>query len=151
MKKIGIVVCIIMIMSLLGCNTTTKTPTTQGTAQSNKGTHTTTAKYKNGTYTALSDKWKYGRESATVIIRGGKISYILLKSLDTAGKEVNYNDWIGKKQANGEIKPNLKEFRVDMAARMMAKGTYQVDTIASATVSTRGWKIAVQRALDKAK
>lgn len=34
---------------------------------------------------------------------------------------------------------------------MLAKQTYKVDTIASATKSTSGWKVAVQRALDKAK
>lgn len=77
--------------------------------------------------------------------------YITLKRLDTKGKEVNYKEWVGQKEANGSIKPNLNKFRIDMAKRMLAKQTYMVDTIASATVSTGGWKLAVQRALDKAK
>jgi uncharacterized protein with FMN-binding domain len=153
-KKLGIFICAIMIMSLLGCNTKPKTSTNQGVAQNTpakSGTNTTTAKYKDGTYTGLSDKWKYGQESATIIIKNGKMTYINLKRLDLTGKEVNYNDWVGKKQANGEIKPNLKKFRVDMAREMISYQTYQVDTIASATVSTGGWKLAAQRALDKAK
>lgn len=172
MKKLAMIICGLMVISLVvaGCNTKPKTNTTPGTAQTTKTTKTTTTttpkttipktttpagtavtKYKDGTYTALSDKWKYGQESATVTIKGGKITYVTLKRLDTTGKEVNYNDWTGKKQANGAIKPNLKKFRVDMAKKMMANQTYQVDTIASATVSTGGWKTAVQRALEKAK
>jgi uncharacterized protein with FMN-binding domain len=157
MKKLGIVICVIMIISLVGCNTkpstTTKPKPGQGTAQTSKKTTSSAVSvhYKNGVYTALDDKWAYGQESATVTIKGGKITYITLKRLDTKGKEVNYKDWVGKKQANGEIKPNLKKFRVEMATRMLAKQTYKVDTIASATKSTSGWKVAVQRALDKAK
>jgi uncharacterized protein with FMN-binding domain len=157
MKKLGIFICAMMIMSLFGCNTapkTTKTKPNPGVAQTTttkSGVNTTTKKYKDGTYTALSDKWKYGQESATITIKGGKMIYITLRRLDLTGKEVNYNDWVGKKQANGQIKPNLKKFRLDMAKKMLTNQTYQVDTIASATVSTGGWKVAVQRALDKAK
>lgn len=173
MKKLGLLICAFMVMAMLGCNTksnVTPAPSVnQGTAQSNTaaspspspspspsvspGTaqHTTTAGYKDGTYTALDDKWKYGQESATITIKKGKMIYILLKRLDTTGKQVNYNDWTGKKQANGQIKPNLKKFRLDMAKRMLTNQTYQVDTISTATVSTGGWKVAVQRALEKAK
>lgn len=165
MKKFCIVLCTIMVFSIMGCSTksTPKPTPQQGTAQTKvvtkpKPVTTTTPivvtpkpKYKDGTYTALDNKWAHGQESSTVTIKSGKIIYIRLKRLDTSGKEVNYNDWVGKKQANGEIKPNLKKFRIDMANRMLAKQTSNVDTIASATVSTTGWKVATQRALDKAK
>lgn len=163
MKKICIVLSTIMVFSIMGCSTksTPKTTPQQGTAQTKvvtkpKPVTTTTPivvkpKYKDGTYTALDDKWSYGQESSTVTIKGGKIIYIRLKRLDTSGKEVNYNDWVGKKLANGEIKPNLKKFRIDMANRMLSKQTPNVDTIASATKSTSGWRVATQRALDKAK
>jgi uncharacterized protein with FMN-binding domain len=157
-KKIGVIICALMITTLLGCSTTTKPKVSQGTAQStttgavtNKGTHTTTAKYKDGSYTAFSDKWAKGQESAVVKIRGGKMIYVTLKRLDTKGKEINYKIWTGKKQANGVTYPNLNKFRVDMAKKMLANQTYMVDTIAGATVTTGGWKLAVQRALDKAK
>jgi uncharacterized protein with FMN-binding domain len=157
LKKIGVIICAFMITSLFGCNTTTKTKTNQGTAQSttsgavNKGTNTTTVKYKDGTYTAFSDKWAKGQENATVRIKGGKMIYITLRRLDTKGKEVDYKVWTGKKQPSGVVYPNLNKFRIDMAKKMLANQTYMVDTIASATVTTGGWKLAVQRALDKAK
>lgn len=169
MKKLCILISIIAIIVLSGCSI--KKTTNVGTAQKTKETTTTTQKtkvttttnsqknkenttalaYKDGVYTAYSDKWKFGQESAVVTIKHGKMIYVTLKRLDTNGKEVNYNDWIGQKETNGSIKPNLKKYRVDMAKRILTNQTYQVDTIAGATVSTSGWKLAVQRALDKAK
>ena len=158
MKKISVIICALLITSLFGCNTTNKPNSNQGTAQSttsksgvNKGTNTTVAKYKDGSYTAFGDKWAKGQESAIVKIKGGKMIYVTLKRLDTKGKEINYKIWTGKKQPSGVTFPNLNKFRVDMAKRMLGNQTYMVDTIAGATVSTGGWKLAVQRALDKAK
>lgn len=62
---------------------------------------------------------------------------------------MNYNDWTGK-EVEGKKRPNLKQFKDDMAKRTLGKQTYEVDTIASATVSCTGWKLAVKRALEKA-
>lgn len=174
MKKLGIFICALFVVSMVGCNTKPKTPANQGTAQGTKtpvtttkttttttttpagtqtkgGTNTTKAKYKDGIYTAYGDKWQFGQESATVKIKNGKMINVVLHRLDTNGKEVNYSQWTGQKEANGSVKPNLKKYRSDMAKRMLANQTYLVNTISGATVSTGGWKIAVQRALDKAK
>lgn len=159
MKKLCILISIISIITLCGCN---KKTTTIGTSQTTTKLTTTTkttppaiipktTAYKDGVYTAYGNKWKFGQESAVVTIKKGKLIYVTLKRLDTTGKEVNYKDWVGTKEANGSIKPNLNKFRVDMAKRILAHQTYQVDTIAGATVSTSGWKLAVQRALEKAK
>jgi len=69
-----------------------------------------------------------------------------LKRLDDNKKEVNYNDWDGTK---GD-KPNLKQYRLDVAKEMLKKHSPNVDVIAGATQSSNGWKAAVSAALAKA-
>lgn len=158
MKKIFILISIFTLITLSACN---KKAPTLGTAQRNITPTTSTAlklktttsaiSYKDGVYTAFGNKWAYGKEGAKITIKNGKIVNVYLSRIDTTGKEVNYNDWVGQKEANGSIKPNLKKFRLDMAKRIISKQSYQVDTISTATVSTTGWKLATQRALEKAK
>lgn len=109
-----------------------------------------TVKYKDGTYTTKGDPWQFGQEQAIVSIKNGKISDIVLKRLNKDGTEVNYDDWVGQ-TINSKVYPNLKKYRIDMAKRMIDKQSYEVDTISGATVSTKNWTVAVQRALDQAK
>lgn len=106
--------------------------------------------YKDGTYTAQGDKWQFGYENATVNIKGGKIDSITLRRFDPSGKEIDYSQWTGK-NVGGKTYPNLNQYRVEMANRMIKKQSYNVDTISGATESTKNWKLAVQRALDQAK
>lgn len=106
--------------------------------------------YKNGVYEAIGDKWEYGNEKAVVTIEGDKITNIDLKRLDKNGNEVDYNMWTGQ-EIDGKVFPNLKEYRITMKDEMIEKQTYEVDSIAGATVTTDNWKIAVQRALEDAK
>jgi uncharacterized protein with FMN-binding domain len=106
--------------------------------------------YKDGTYTGEGDKRQYGYENATVVITNGKIETITLRRLENDGKEVNYDDWTGK-EVNGKVRPNLKKYRTDLADQMVEKQTYNVDIISGATDSSKGWQLAVQRALEKAK
>ena len=108
-------------------------------------------KYKDGSYTAQGDKWQNGQEEAVVEIKDSKITSIILKRLDTSGKEVDYEKWQGQKDESGKVYPNLKQYRMDMSNKMLEKQSPDVDTISGATTSTKNWKIAVQRALDKAK
>ena len=105
---------------------------------------------KDGTYEGTADPWDYGQESATVTIKDGKITDIDLKRLTKDGKEVNYDEWTGA-EVDGKARPNLKQFKEDMASKMIEAQSYDVDTIATATVTTGNWKVAVQRALEKAK
>ncbi|MEJ8554754.1 FMN-binding protein [Tepidibacter sp. Z1-5] len=106
--------------------------------------------YKDGVYETYADKWEYGSEKAIVTIENNKIKNIELKRLDTNGNEVDYDMWTGK-EVDGKVFPNLKEYRISMKDEMIAKQTYDVDSISGATVTTDNWKIAVQRALKKAK
>ncbi len=107
--------------------------------------------YKDGTYSAKGDAWENGQEEAMVTVKNGKISDVSLKRLTKDGKaEVDYSLFDGKVH-NGKQYPNLKEFKETMAKNMVQKQSAQVDTIASATTTTKNWTIAAQRALDKAK
>lgn len=107
-------------------------------------------KYKDGTYTGTGDTWQQGTEDATVVIDSGKIKDIALRRLDTQGKEVNYDDWAGQ-EVEGKIRPNLKQYRIEMTNRMVEKQSTRVDSISGATISSENWKLAVKRALEKAK
>lgn len=104
------------------------------------------ATYKDGTYYGEGEHWEHGYEAAEFTIEGGKITKIVLKRMTTDRQEVNYDEWTGE-----DGRPNLKQFREDMAKEMIEKQTYEVDTIATATTTSEGWKQAVKNALDKAK
>ncbi len=62
------------------------------------------------------------------------------------GDEVDYDEWTGE-----DDKPNLKQFKEDLAKEMIEKQTYEVDAIATATETSEGWKEAVKNALEQAK
>lgn len=103
-------------------------------------------KYKDGVYYSKNINIQQGYDEAVVTIKNGKIKDIKLKRLDINQKEVNYNDWDGTK--NG--KPNLQQDRLDLAKTMIIKQSPDVDVIAGATKSSKGWREAVFDALAKA-
>ncbi len=110
-----------------------------------------TKNYKDGTYTGSAPAWEYGSETAEVTIKNGKITSVILKRLDTSGKEVDYEQWTGK-EINGTTYPNLKQYREDIARAIIDKqGTQGVDTISGANVTTQNWLTAVEMALQKAR
>lgn len=181
MKKICVVLSLLFTLTLVGCgnDSTEKKDNQQGTTTENNEKvtdntddadkdkditdkdKTTTENsdstdkinvgdLKDGTYEGKSDPWDYGQESATVTIKDGKITDIVLKRLTKDGAEVNYDEWTGT-EVDGKVRPNLKQFKEDMAKKMIEAQSYDVDTIATATVTTGNWKVAVQRALEKAK
>ncbi len=104
--------------------------------------------YKDGTYTGEGEKREFGYEAAEVTIEDGKIVGIVLKRMTPEGEEVDYDEWTGE---GADGKPNLKQFREDLAEEMVANQSYEVDAIATATETSEGWKQAVKEALDKAK
>lgn len=120
-------------LTLVGC----------GSSGDNQGGDTT---YKDGTYYGEGEHREHGYEAAEVTIEGGKITNIVLKRMTADGEEVNYDEWTGE----GD-RPNLKQFKEDMAKEMIEKQTYDVDAIATATQTSEGWKQAVKNALDQAK
>lgn len=145
---------VIMLFSVSGCANKDNSvqPTPVPVPQSIAIQQQKPAFLKDGTYTGQGDSWKYGSESATVTVKNGKITDITLHRLDQQGKEINYDQWTGTEmnEITGAYKLNLKQIRKDFANKMVQNQTYQVDTIAGATLSTMNWKTSVQRALDKA-
>jgi len=102
--------------------------------------------YGDGIYTGESEKREFGYESAEVTIEDGQIADIVLRRMTPEGEEVDYDEWDGQ----GD-KPNLKQFKDDLAKEMVSNQTYDVDSISTATETSEGWKAAVKEALDKAK
>lgn len=129
-KGISIILGLVLIISLSACS-------------SEKS-------YKDGKYTAQGDKWDYGYEEAYVTVKDNEIKEIILKRLDNKGEEVDYEKWTGK-NIDGKIWPNLKQYRVDLANKMIEKQSYEVDSISGATITCDNWKLAVKRALKDAK
>jgi major membrane immunogen (membrane-anchored lipoprotein) len=104
------------------------------------------ATYKDGTYTGEGEKREFGYEFAEVTVKDGEITDIVLKRMNPDGTEVDYDEWTGE-----DDKPNLKQFREDVAEEMIKKQGYEVDTVATATQTVEGWKEAVKNALEQAK
>lgn len=144
MKKSISIIYLMVLFSLTGCSLIT-----DQLSQDHGNEQIIKESYKDGTYTEEGDKWKYGNENATIIINNGKIASIILRKLDNIGKEVNYDQWVGK-SINGKINPNLNEYRIDLAQKMLEKQTYEVESISGATISSENWKRAVRKILDKA-
>ncbi len=158
MKKIMVLTAIIILaFTLGGCgprnNENQQTTTQEGIGQQTTTQETTSpvqAAYKDGTYEGVADPWEHGAENATVEIADGKIKSIILRRLDTDGKEVDYENWKGE-EIEGKVYPNLKQYRIDLADAMVKKQSYDVDIISGATTSCNNWKISVQKALETAK
>lgn len=162
MKKVlAIILSVVLVLSFAACtpkeetpapatpDTGTPAPTTPAPDAGTDTPGTDKGALKDGTYEGVGDKWQYGNENATVVVSEGKISQITLRRLTAEGQEVNYEEWTGADQG-AQTRPNLKQFREDLAKAMIEKQSTAVDDIAGATVSTKNWKIAVDRALEQA-
>lgn len=114
------------------------------TACSTQDVSNSNGAYKDGTYKAAGDKWDFGSEEATVIIKDSKIEEIALQRIDTEGNEVDYKAY---HEMGG---PDLSKARKEVSEAMVKKQTFEVDSISGASISSGNWKIAVERALEKA-
>lgn len=152
-KYFSFIIIIVIIFSFVGCannkDTTEQPGANDTTNNGERDNGDIIANLNDGEYTSQGDKREHGSEEATVVIDDGKISDITLRRLDEKGNEVNYDDWTGEEK-DGKAYPNLKQYRIDMANRMLEEQTYEVDTISGATESTEAWKLAVKRALEQA-
>ncbi|OGO78098.1 MAG: hypothetical protein A2Y23_12150 [Clostridiales bacterium GWB2_37_7] len=155
MKKIIVLAfALVLILSLTACAAPTPapapTPEPAPTTPEPATPGADNGALKDGTYEGKGDKWQYGDENATVVIAEGKIAQVTLRRLTTEGQEVDYEEWTGV-EVGGKVQPNLKQFREDLAQAIIAKQSTEVDDIAGATVSSKNWKVAVERALEQAK
>ncbi len=161
MKKLSLIMLLVLSMTLIGCTTTDKDKDNTGNDTENNGTDTgdkdtgdtTTddmSKWKDGSYTGEGDPWDYGSEDSTVVVKDGRMTEITLRRYDSEGAEVDYALWTGQ-EVDGKTYPDLKQYREDMANKMIDAQSTEVDSIAGATISCDNWKVATKRALDKAK
>lgn len=130
-KLIGILMLTVAMTSLAACSS-------QDVSNNNGA-------LKDGTYKASGDKWDFGSEEATVVIKDNKIEAVTLNRIDTEGKEIDY------KAYNEMGGPDLETARNELSNDVLNKQSYEVDTLTGATMSTTNWKVAVQRALEQAK
>ena len=126
-------------------STATKSPSDSSSSQSESAT-----KFKDGSYDEKGDPWAQGQEEVVINIKDGKINGVTLMRLDKAGKEIDYTKFDGKEH-EGKKYPNLKEYKETIAKKIIEIQSAQIDTISGATVTTGNWKVAIQKALDKAK
>lgn len=142
MKKIILfILVLVLIFSLSSCAYRAAKPV--------PGTTTPAVNWKDGTYDGKGDKWEYGDESATVLVSDSKIAHITLRKLTIEGQEVNYEEWTGK-EFQGQVRPNLKQFKEALAKAISTKQSTEVDDISGATISSKNWKLAIERALEQA-
>lgn len=156
MKKVlGLVLSVMLILSLSACSGKKEAAapaqdSTQATTQAPTQAATTAAetpKFKDGVYKADGEKRQFGYETVEVTVEGGKITKVDLKRMNPDGTEVNYDEWTGK-----DGKPNLKQFREDLAKQIIEKqATDGIDAVSGATDSTKTWIQAVGKALESAK
>jgi len=153
MKKIFIFLLIaLLVFSIVGCarDVEPQPQEDQETPPDETQVDEDDALYEDGTYEGVGDEWQFGNEDAIVEIQDGRIIEITLRRLDQEGEEVDYDNWTGE-EIEGRVYPNLNQYRFDIATLMIEAQHYEVDAISGATVSSENWKLAVERALEKAK
>lgn len=156
MKKIAaLVLSVLLVLSLSACGSkkpTEPTNTDNTTTNTNETTTSDAGQYKDGVYNLDGEKGEYGYNAVEVTVEGGKVSKVVLKRMNPDGTEVNYDEWTGVKGSDGSVKPNLKQFREDIASQIIEKqSTEGIDTISGATDSTQSWLDLVKQALESAK
>lgn len=154
MKKIvALVLSVLLVLSLSACGSkkAEEPNNTKPETSTNEPTTSEAGQYKDGVYALDGEKGEYGYNAVEVTVEGGKVSKVNLKRMNPDGTEVNYDEWTGV-EANGTTKPNLKQFREDIAGKIIEKqGTEGIDTISGATDSTKVWLELVGKALEEAK
>lgn len=114
------------------------------------------AKYFNGTFMGMSDPTNYGWGLAWVTVENDKIVNVILDEVtpqlkdgrpvyDAANRQV-----FTLKTSEYPYFP-YHEAKQEIAKRILEKQSYQVDAYTGATVSSKQWAKAVERALDWAK
>lgn len=148
-KNTTVILLIFLLFLIAACGPATDNEKDEDLSSGSQEGNDNDKPYEDGTYTGKGETWEYGSEDATVTIVSGNIDEIILRRLDNGGKEVDYDNWTGE-EIDGKTYPNLKEYRKTLADKMIEEQTYDVDSIAGATVSSDNWKLAVKRALEEA-
>ncbi|AOR24710.1 hypothetical protein [Clostridium taeniosporum] len=131
MKKILLIsLSLLLILSLNGCN--------------NKSV------YRDGIYIGQGENYSKGSDDVTVNIEGGKIVDVVIRHLDTNGKEIDYTKWTGE-NLDGNTNPNVQKYRADTIRNVLSKQSADITIIDEINDMSSNWKIAINDALQKAK
>lgn len=180
MKKIiSIVTTTTLLFTLSACGprSTTKrinNPETNQGSIAGRNISNQSAVFRDGTYTGIGDGHANGNENATVTVTNGRISNVVLGSINTQGKIMQNNAGIGSssdisnqnaggRQTPGNTNANtgiaagasaLDQLKSRLTTSILQNQTDEVnldgvDGILSDTYNN--WKLAVKRALDKAR
>lgn len=152
----------------------------QGTSQGyNINQGSPKAAYKDGTYTGYGDMMPTGNNFATVFISGERITSLTLGYTDLRGSKVvspdgdngipnsrmnsnasqyggttgNGNTSVGMPSgiSSGGRVPGSPDLRADLTNAIIQNQTYDVNIPGGNTLDVNNWKLAVRRALDKAR
>ena len=130
MKKVVIMACsLLLIISLTCCNKSI---------------------YKDGIYIGQGNTYSEGSDDATINVESGKIVDIVIRHLDTNGKEIDYTEWTGE-NINGKTNPNIQKYRADTIKEVLNKQSGDITIIDEINDISSNWKIAINNALEKAK
>lgn len=110
--------------------------------------------YKDGTYEAKGDLQSYGNEIAVITISKGNITEVVFQRVDIKGNEI-----IKKTCSKAEVFDTRKQILSDDIAsnihlltnEVMKKQSYDISIPTKNKVLLLNWKLAVKRALEKAK
>ena len=106
--------------------------------------------YKDGIYIGEGNMYSDGYDDVTVNVERGKIVDIVIRHLDTNGKEINYEEWTGE-NINGKTNPNIQKYRTDTIKEVLAKQSADITIINDINDISSNWKVAIADALEKAK
>ncbi|SFD47508.1 hypothetical protein [Clostridium uliginosum] len=106
--------------------------------------------YKDGIYIGTGDTYLNGSDDATITIDEGKIVDLTLRHLDKNKTEVNYKEWSGE-EVNGITNPNLRKYRGDFIKKVLEQQNSEINIIDEIPEISTNWRLAVNRALEKAK
>jgi hypothetical protein len=110
--------------------------------------------YKDGVFVGEGDLKSHGREVATITVEKGKITEVLYQRLDSDGNEIL------KKCCNEVYRGNTRqrllrddiESNIDLLTNeVIKKQTYDVSIPTNNKELLLNWKLAVKRAMEKAK
>lgn len=110
--------------------------------------------YNDGVYVGEGDSKDYGNEIATITISKGKITEVVFQRVNSKGKEIisKYCNKIN----NGDIRRQLLtddiKSNIDLLTNeVMKKQSYDISIPTNNKDLLLNWKLAVKRALEKAK
>lgn len=101
--------------------------------------------YNDGIYLGEGNNYSEGSDDVTINIESGEIVDLVIRHLDTNGKEIHYPEWDGK------FKPNIQQYRTDIMREVLKNQNGDITLINEIYDISSSWKLAINNALEKAK